>query len=123
MADNENISKYSPILPDQIESNPDISTQLEAGQKVMDFLSGIGIKEATFVNGTYFTQDKSKRVISSEGMMLAETKTDYIIRLPKATATKKEIVNAKEFKPTQKMTAAYIGKSQSTVSKMTKGEK
>ena len=48
--------------------------------------------------------------------MIAETETDVSIRFPKEDISPDELINAKEFKPTQKMIGAYVGRSQSTVS-------
>ena len=109
---------FKPAIPSELANIPAIEAQIQTGTQVMDVLQKLGIKEAKFVSGAYFQEDKDKRVLSAPGVMIAETKTDTIIRFPKPDATPKDIAKAKEFKPTQKMTAAYIGKSQSTVSKM-----
>jgi hypothetical protein len=106
------------IVPlEAIENYTDIETQVTTGHRIMDVLQSFGIKEARFTNGAYFTCDKKKRVIAGEGVMIAETATDTIIRFPNENVSIDEIIKAEEFKPTQKMMAAYTGKSQSTVSK------
>ena len=109
---------FRPAIPSELANIPAIEAQIQTGTQVMDVLQKLGIKEAKFVSGAYFQEDKDKRVLSAPGVMIAETKTDTIIRFPKPDATPKDIAKAKEFKPTQKMTAAYTGKSQSTISKM-----
>ena len=118
----EELEIFRPAIPSELANIPAIEAQIQTGKKVMDVLQRLGIKEAKFVTGAYFQEDKDKRVLSAPGVMIAETKTDTIIRFPKPDATPKDIAKAKEFKPTQKMTAAYTGKSQSTISKM-KNEK
>ena len=122
MSDKE-LKPVTPTIPSELVNIPAIEKQIDSGTKVMDVLGKLGIKEATFVTGAYFKEDKEKRVLSAEGVMIAETKTDTIIRFPKPDATPKDIAKAKEFKPTQKMTAAYTGKSQSTISKMKNDKK
>lgn len=122
MSDKE-LKPATPTIPAELANIPAIEEQIESGTRVMDVLEKLGIKEATFITGAYFKQDKEKRVLSAEGVMIAETKTDTIIRFPKPDATPKDIAKAKEFKPTQKMTAAYTGKSQSTISKMKNDKK
>jgi len=111
-----------PTVPPDLANIPEIQKQIKTGTEIMDVLGRLGIKEATFVSGAYFKEDREKRVLSAEGVMIAETKTDTIIQFPKPDATPKDIAKAKEFKPTQKMKAAYTGKSQSTMSRM-KNEK
>lgn len=123
MSDKETtLEKFRPAVPDELANIPAIEEQIQTGTQVMDVLHKLGIKEAKFVSGAYFQEDKEKRVLAAQGVMIAETKTDTIIRFPKPDASAKDIAKAKEFKPTQKMTAAYTGKSQSTISKM-KNEK
>ena len=92
------------LLPlEAVKNISDIEKQVASGLTIMDALQSIGIKEATFNNGAYFKSDKAKRVIAGEGIMVAETETDTIIRFPKPDVSTDDIITAKEFKPTQNM--------------------
>lgn len=86
----------------------------------MDKLQELGIKEVTFNNGTYFRARKKDRAIAKAGLMVAETATEYHLRVPKGGVSPDELVTADNFKPTQKMLAAYGEQSQSSVSKKRK---
>ena len=110
------------LSPDSIREAKAWSV-IEDGHSVMDALEAIGIKEATFKNGAYFRAGKKDRTIVRKGLMVVETDTEIQLRFPKKGITSDELVIAEEFKPTQKMIAAYGGKSQSTVSQKRKKAK
>ena len=99
-----------------------LKEQFEEGKKIMDALQGLGIKEVTFKNGAYFRNGRNDRALAWKGGMIAETATDLYLRVPKESATAEEIIRAKSFEPTQKMTAAYTGTSQSRVSGLKNGK-
>lgn len=94
-----------------------LNTTIEQGNKIMNVLQEMGIVEARFDNGTYFKADKNNRSIVNKDIMLVETETDFMVRIPKMGHSYKEIINTNIPQPTQKMLGAYSGTSQSTVSK------
>lgn len=113
---NKSITTKELIPPEAIKDISEIEKKTNSGIEIMNVLQGLGIKEATFTNGAYYRHKGHERVLSSQGIMIAETETDVSIRFPKEDISPDELINAKEFKPTQKMIGAYVGKSQSTVS-------
>ena len=90
------------LSPDAIKEAEALAV-VENGRSIMDALEALGIKEATFKSGAYFRAGKKDRAIVREGLMIAETGTEYQLRFPKEGATSDELVVADEFKPTQKM--------------------
>ncbi len=110
------------LTPDKIEKAKAL-TAAESGRFIMDALESIGIKEATFKDGTYFRAGPKDRTIAKDGLMVTETATDVHLRFPKEGVAADALVTASDFKPTQKMLAAYGGQSQSSVSKKRKAAK
>ena len=107
------------LSPDSIKEAEALAV-VENGRSIMDALETLGIKEATFKSGAYFRAGKKDRTIVRKGLMVAETGTEFQLRFPKEGVTSDELVVAEEFKPTQKMIAAYGGQSQAGVSKKRK---
>lgn len=114
--------KLQIVSPDTIKEAEALAVVKE-GRSIMDALEAIGIKEATFKNGAYFRAGKKDRAIARKGLMVAETDTELQLRFPKEGVTSDELVVAEEFKPTQKMIAAFGGKSQAGVSQKRKESK
>ena len=110
------------LSPDTIREAEALSV-VEEGRSIMDTLEALGIKEATFKDGSYFRTGKKDRAIVRKGLMVAETGTEFQLRFPKEGVTSDKLVVAEEFKPTQKMVAAFAGQSQTSVSKKRKAEK
>lgn len=116
-------NKLKKISSNIIANLDTLSTLVTDGLSIMDKLQAVGIKEATFENGMYFRAGKKNRAIVKNGLLVAETETDYICQFPKEDVTSDDIVTADDFHLTQKMRGAYGNQSQSSVSKKRKKKK
>lgn len=113
------VKTFSSIMARNVNS---IANIVSDGLSIMDQLQTAGIKEVTFENGTYFRAGKKNRAIVKEGLLVAETDTDYICQFPKKDVSSDELALGDDFHVTQKMRGAYSGKSQSSVSKKRKAK-
>ena len=118
---NNEITPFSEIKTSKI----DINQVLKQGQQMMNLLNQMGLKEATFHDGTYFKNnlETETKVLSTNGILLEKGNHTTTITLRNENSSEEDALNEiKERGKTQKMLGAFSDKSQQEVSKTFKEE-
>ena len=104
-----------------IESNDiDLNLVVEQGQKMTETLKKMGIKEATFESGVYYKNDSESKTttIATDGILIQEKEHTTTVVFRNEGSTKDEALNElNSGDSTQKVSGAFSGKSQQSVSK------
>lgn len=106
----------------EIESSGfDLNLAVEQGQQTRKIFREIGIKEATFDNGTYYRDDRENNTttIAAEGILMQQNEHTTTVVFRNEGSTKEQSLKELSSTPsTQKTLGAFSGISQQQVSQM-----
>jgi len=111
------------IVPfSEIETSPiDLNLAVKQGQKMVDTLKKMGIKEATFDSGAEYSHDEKTNIttIAADGILMQQSEhTTTVIFRNKDSSKGEALVEISDRGPTQKILGAFSDNSQQRVSQI-----
>ncbi|MFC3115555.1 hypothetical protein [Cellvibrio fontiphilus] len=117
MSDNNEVVPFSEIETSGINLN----AAVEQGQKMTALLKSMGIKEATFDSGAYFTHDNESQTstLAADGIVMQQRAHTTTVTFRNAGSTPEQALEeVKNSGSTQKTLGAFSGTYQQRISQM-----
>lgn len=117
MSDDNEVVPFSEIETSGINLN----AALEQGQKMTALLKSMGIKEATFDSGAYFTHDNESKTstLAADGIVMQQrTHTTTVTFRNSGSTSEQALEEVKNSDSTQKTLGAFSGTYQQRISQM-----
>ena len=102
-------------------SEVDLNLAIKQGQQMTELLKKMGIKKATFENGTYYNHDQEKNIttLTSDGILMQKNEhTTTVVFRNQGSSKKQALEELSSSNVTQKTLGAFSGISQQRTSQI-----